>query len=874
MKDLSQGILESDSMKERERVYDRYQLEKLAYTDVLTGMGNRTAFREEMIVCEQYPQAACVVADINHLKLCNDRYGHAQGDRIIIDAAECLKKAFETIGNCYRIGGDEFCILIQEGDETRIQSALARLDELTAEKNKHRTMSLSIAVGYALRTDRDENMEHLFKRSDEMMYDVKYRMKKEFPVYCEERIKNYLSVLEILNKSTDDYLFLWDIGKDEWWYFGDIHKNYPLPKHEIPMNTIKEVLAIIHPADVKMLQEDLKANADGTKQVHDMSYRWIDRQGEAVWINCRARPICDDKGKPFVLIGRVSDQLLRYQYNPLTKLFNKEKLFKDFENELFEDGYLMLLSIDKLGDINLKYGRRYGNEVIKKCANVLEESQSVQHVWHVDNNCFALYVQADCEEEVVKVYDALLEKLTDFCTLSAGVVFDKKGDFEDDSSLYECAELTLERAKSAGMGTILFYSHEEIKDRKRTIQLLEELRKNVENGYRGFSLCYQPQVKTGSYQVHGAEALLRYHSDELGQVYPDEFIPLLEQSKLIHKVGLWVFEKALLQCREWRKEIPDFRISVNLSAVQLTEKHIAEKVLDVLERTGMPGNALVIELTESTQLQNIQDLKSIFVQWKEAGIELSIDDFGTGYANMSYLKTLDINEIKIDRLFVEGVEEATYNYRFISSLIDFAKNNDIGVCCEGVENMQELVVLEGLSPNLIQGYLFAKPCEPERFEELFINRGAETYRVYEQFIRQIYQYKDKMQVIFFDAKDILRETDMGLWIIRFKEDGSYFEMHADETMERVLGVDKKYTPDEIYTFWFDRIREDYKAYVQKSVKHATESDKVVQLQYPWIHPILGEVTVRCSGKRTEDSDGMITLKGYHRIISTIEEAEL
>lgn len=860
--------------KEVEKENNSYRLETLAYTDTLTGMKNRVAFREAMTICEEYPRAACIVADINNLKLCNDRYGHAEGDKIITDAAECIREAFEPLGECYRIGGDEFCVLIHESDKNEIQMGLERIRELVAQKNKQRVMPLTIAAGYALRAGMAENMQHLFKRSDEMMYDVKYSMKKEFPVYCEERIKNYLSVLENLNQSTDDYLFLWDIGKDEWWYFGDIHKNYPLPKYEIAKNTSEEIMSIIHPADVKMLQEDLRANADGTRQGHDMNYRWINCQGESVWINCRARAISDDKGKPFVLIGRVSDQLLRYQYNSLTKLFNKEKLFRDFESECFEEGYLMLVSIDKLSDINLKYGRRYGNGVIKKCAKVLEEARSAQHVWHVDNNCFALYLNVSSEAEVTKLYDALIEKLSGLCTLSAGVVHNGKEAAEDGSNLYECAELTLEKAKSGGMGTILFYSNEEIRGRKRTIQLLDELRQNVENGCKGFYLCYQPQVKTGNYQIYGAEALLRYQSDTLGQVYPDEFIPLLEQSKLIHKVGLWVFEQALQQCRSWREAIPDFRVSVNLSAVQLMDKQVVEKVLDILDRTGVPGNALAIELTETTQLQDIQYLREIFNQWKEAGIELSIDDFGTGYSNMSYLKTLDINEIKIDRLFVEGVEEATYNYRFISSLIDFAKNNDIGVCCEGVENMKELVVLEGLSPNLIQGYLFAKPCDAERFEELFINRGTETYRVYEEFIRRIYQYKDKMQVIFFDAKDILRETDMGLWIIRIRQDEDYYEMHADETMERVLSVDRKYTPKEIYTFWNDRIKEGYKDYVQKNVKRMIESDKVVQLQYPWIHPQLGEVIVRCSGKRTEDSDGMITLKGYHRIISTIEETEL
>lgn len=139
-----------------------------------------------------------------------------------------------------------------------------------------------------------------------------------------------------------------------------------------------------------------------------------------------------------------------------------------------------------------------------------------------------------------------------------------------------------------------------------------------------------------------------------------------------------------------------------------------------------------------TQLQEAGYLSNIFQRWREAGIGLSIDDFGTGYASMSYLKELNVEEIKIDRLFVKGIEEATYNYRLISNMIEFAKTNAIRICCEGVEDVHELTVLEGLAPNLIQGYLFSKPCKTEEFESAFINQGTEAYRRYAEFVRKIY----------------------------------------------------------------------------------------------------------------------------------------
>lgn len=860
-----------DDIVTKEQQY-QWELERAAYMDMLTGLGNRTAFSHELLFYEQKEKAACVVADVNNLKLCNDRYGHKEGDRIIVDAAECMNRAFEKIGKCYRLGGDEFCVLIEEGEKEQLIAALIRLEELIAEKNKNRVMPLSLACGYAIRESLSEGMEQLFNRSDEMMYDIKYSMKKQFPVYCEERIKNYLNVLGILSKSTDSYLFLWDIQRKEEWFFGGVDREYALQDQGKPMCTTADMEAIIYQADLKMLQDDLKKIANGEKQIHDMNYRWVNRRGEPVWISCRGTVINDDKGRPFVMIGRVSDKVLRYYYHPLTKLFNKNKMLLDLKDEFLNKntGYFMMIGIDNLENINVRHGRKYGDKVIKQCAELFEKKVSLKNVWHVENNCFALYLNMQNKEEITAFYNELLDEMEELCTLSAGIVPDSKEMFGDEKDLYVCAEMTFEKAKGLGGRNIIFFSQEDLKERIKTIQFLEEMQESVKCGCKGFYLCYQPQIKTANYHLYGAEALLRYHSETQGNVYPDKFIPLLEKSKLINQVGMWVLETALLQCKCWRKEVKNFRISVNFSAVQLQEKNIAEKVLDVLEKTGMPGNALTIEITESTQLQEFKHFSEIFKKWREAGIELSIDDFGTGYASMSYLKELDVNEIKIDKLFVSGIEEATYNYRLISNMIEFAKSNAIRICCEGVEDVRELAVLEGLSPNLIQGYLFAKPCEKEAFESAFIDRRTAEYKEHENFVKKIYQYKDKMHVVYFNAKDILRENDLGLWIIRVNEEEQYYEMHADETMEHILSVDRKYTPQECYSFWFGRIKEDYIPYVEKNVKRMMEVDKVVQLEYPWIHPTLGEVIVRCSGRRVEDSDGMVTLEGYHRIISNIE----
>lgn len=273
-----------------------------------------------------------------------------------------------------------------------------------------------------------------------------------------------------------------------------------------------------------------------------------------------------------------------------------------------------------------------------------------------------------------------------------------------------------------------FFSEEDYKKKIADTLLLDELNQSVKNGFRGFSLCYQPQIKSSVYDLFGAEALLRYNSPSAGRQMPDRFIPMLENSGLIYPVGLWVLETALKQCAVWRKNSPKFHISVNVSYVQLKNSHITRDVLDKLYASGLPGSALTIEITESMQLQDYEHFNEIVSAWKEEGIEISVDDFGTGYSSLAYLKNLAVDEIKIDKSFVSKVYTNTYNYLLLKNMMDLADSTQIRVCCEGVEDDKELQVLEELNPFLFQGYLFSKPCEKKDFEKLFFNGDNSEYK--------------------------------------------------------------------------------------------------------------------------------------------------
>ena len=688
-----------------------------------------------------------------------------------------------------------------------------------------------------------------------------------------EGFETTLKLMETINHSTDDYLFIWDINADTRWFFGNIDKFYDIRTTGRDTNSTDEMMKIIHPADRAAVLKSLTQIAKGEKDTHNMDYRWINRKGEKVWINCHGTVIRDAENRPHLMIGRVSEENLRHLYNPLTSLWNKNKLRMDLKQSLSESkGYLMFLDIDGLATINLSHGREYGDELLKEVAELCDNHSDVRVAYHVDHNYFALILDIETQENVQKFYEDIKEMMIEKCTFTASAVPIDRTVFFDETQLLDSINLTLQKAKSISQNRLEFFTTEDLGERLSTLALLEEIKLSVENDCEGFEVYYQPQVCTGNYDLYGVEALLRYNSPSREKVFPDEFIPVLEQSRLIKDVGMWVLKVALEQCKKWRQTLPQLHVSVNFSALQFDDPFLGEKVVEAVQHANLPGNALTVEITETVELHNSAKLMDTIKYLKEYGINFAIDDFGTGYSNLGYLKQMNVDEIKIDRVFVNGIEKDTYNHKLISNVIEFAKSNSIRTCCEGVESTRELMTLESLLPDVIQGYLFDKPNTAENIEKAYIDSSSDEFKYRVAFINKIYELKEKMGVIHFDPKDILRENGVGLWMIRIHSKDEHYELHTDATMEQLLAVHVKYTPKECYDYWVDHIHPDYVDYVIEHIQEMLTNPKAVQIEFPWIHPVFGEVKVRFSGKCVKQLDGMSVLEGYYRIITEVTKA--
>ncbi|HEY9695581.1 MAG TPA: EAL domain-containing response regulator [Oculatellaceae cyanobacterium] len=236
-----------------------------------------------------------------------------------------------------------------------------------------------------------------------------------------------------------------------------------------------------------------------------------------------------------------------------------------------------------------------------------------------------------------------------------------------------------------------------------------------------FEIYYQPQISLQTGKIIGAEALLRWHQPEQGLIPPVEFIPIAERTNLIIPIGEWVLRTACQQIKNWQNLFPkfsNFKIAVNVSAVQFNQKDFTAIILDTLSKTNLHATCLELELTETTIMKNVKSAIQIMNNFKSLGICISIDDFGIGYSSLSYVQDFNFDTLKIDRAFVKDVTSNPKTAALTQALIGMARSLNLNVIAEGVETEEELKFLLVQGCDAMQGYLFSRPLPVKAFEQL------------------------------------------------------------------------------------------------------------------------------------------------------------
>jgi diguanylate cyclase (GGDEF)-like protein len=418
-------------------------------------------------------------------------------------------------------------------------------------------------------------------------------------------------------------------------------------------------------------------------------------------------------------------------YDYLTKLPNRI-LFKERVTEAIAAAEGMertlavaFLSFDAFKAVNDSVGHDGGDALLIKAAEKLSELLREQDVLSRfgGDGFLVLLDSLNSPNEIPKIIENMLSVFDKpfvisgqefFNSVSAGIAV-WPHDGADPEALIKNADIAMFKAKEQGKNGYLFCNTDMKEEIFQKIKLRSSLFRALER--HEFCIYYQPQVDTRSKTVIGAEVLIRWLHSEDGMIAPGLFIPLAEQTGLIGPIGDWVLMTACLQCKTWQLSgLPEVRIGVNVSVLQLRNPEFVYRVGQILEETQLLPQYLELEVTESVTVGEAGYIIEVLNKLKMLGVAVSIDDFGTEYSSLSRLTTMPIDRIKLDMQFISGIGQGKKEEAIIKGIISLAHNLGLSVIAEGVETKMQLDFLTEHRCDEIQGFYFSRPIPPEQFE--------------------------------------------------------------------------------------------------------------------------------------------------------------
>lgn len=395
---------------------------------------------------------------------------------------------------------------------------------------------------------------------------------------------------------------------------------------------------------------------------------------------------------------------------------------------------LMYLDIDNFALINSSFGTAVGDRVLRKLAQRLQETVAgVGEAYHLGSDGFGVLLTGivskhdvlELATNILAALEAPLQAGGQDLYLSASIGIASAPPDQDAQMVFRHAGHAMHAAMRQGAGSIKFFEGAE-SDAGESVRLATDLRNAMLHGE--LFLHYQPYFDLHSGRVSGAEALVRWQHPELGLVPPSRFIPVAEETGHIVRLGEWVLKSACLQMRAWQDAgLQDMHMAVNLSARQLRQPDFLDRLVGILDETGLlPGN-LVLELTESSMMENPERTRAVFSELHALGVRIAIDDFGTGYSSLNYLSQYQVDYLKVDRTFVNNLPHDEHQQAIMRAIIAMAKSLDIQVIAEGVETAAQWEFLKTLDCEQGQGFLFARPQPAASIEEL-MRSGAAFFR--------------------------------------------------------------------------------------------------------------------------------------------------
>ena len=422
-------------------------------------------------------------------------------------------------------------------------------------------------------------------------------------------------------------------------------------------------------------------------------------------------------------------------YDNLTAVANREMLIKRLDYlssmEAAESINYKLIFVDfkNFKRINDSWGYEIGDFILQEIAARLQKVVNENDLTgRLGGDEFAVIVQREMTDKNLRRYIRKIKREVEkpYRFENREISLDTNfgvSTFPDDGTnskeIIRSADIAMYKAKNSNDKEIEFFAKNMEKDVILDVQMEESLKKAIRN--QEFHLLFQPQYSTDPKKVRGFEALIRWHSPEVGTISPAHFIPVAEQTGLIKEIGAWVLETAINKFKNLKHQFEDKPIlSINISVVQLTEPGFVEEVKEIIEEIGIDEIKLEFEITESLFISDQEYVIDVLYKLKELGISIAMDDFGTGYASLSYLQHIPLDVLKIDKTFIDLISQNPVSEKMmVPPIIEMAHQWGIEVIAEGVETIEQLHYLEDHHCDYLQGYLLNKPLSEYQITRVF-----------------------------------------------------------------------------------------------------------------------------------------------------------
>lgn len=504
---------------------------------------------------------------------------------------------------------------------------------------------------------------------------------------------------------------------------------------------------ITHPDDLPLGQERLATLLAGGLAEYTIEKRYVRKDGQVVWAAVTVSPMWRGNEMPNFCIAVVMDITERKQseeliwrqanFDTLTDLPNR-RMFRDrLEQEAKKSDReqlplaLLLIDLDQFKEVNDTLGHEVGDVLLREAAQrisaCVRESDTVARLGGDEFTVVLSSVDDHGHVEAVaqKILDRLsipfhLEGEVVFISASIGITL-YPNDARDIDSLMKNADQAMYAAKSKGRRRFNYFTTALQDAAQKRLRLTNDLRGAL--GAHQLRVHFQPIVALATGRIRKAEALLRWQHPQRGMVGPLEFIPLAEETGLINEIGDWVFRESVRWCKRWCTLLgEDFQVGINKSPVQFrgAGQDYSQDWIACLREADLSGRNIVIEITEGLLLHADEDIDRRLLAFRDAGIQVAIDDFGTGYSSLSYLRKFDIDILKIDRAFVNGIETDPDDAVLCEAMIVMAHKLGLEVTAEGVETEGQRRWLAAAGCDFAQGDLFSPPLAPEALEKLLL----------------------------------------------------------------------------------------------------------------------------------------------------------